>query len=92
MFSLIYNSFWSIFLCKLTTHTIHDEISSGRLIRNSKTYTTFNRGIRSSFETYRQHFKRFANLAFDFIKILFTKIQLAFELFLQNQDSYEVCN
>ena len=27
-----------------------------------------------------------------FIENLFVKIQLAFELFLQNRDSYEVCN
>ena len=56
-------------------------------------HITFNRTIRSSFETYRLHFYRFANLAFDFIKIFFAKIQLAFELFLQNRgDSYEICN
>ena len=62
----------------------------GRLIKAK--YITFKRGIRSLFETYRQHFYRFANLAFDFSKILFAKIQLAFELFLQNRDSYEVSN
>ena len=62
----------------------------GRLIIAK--YITFKRAIRSLFETYRQHFYRFANLAFDFIKILFAKIQLAFELFLQNRYSYEVSN
>ena len=48
--------------------------------------------IWSSFETYQQHFYRFAYLAFDFIKIIFVKTQLAFGLFLQNRDSYDVCN
>ena len=62
----------------------------GRLIIAK--YITFNRGIRYSFETYQKHFYRFANLAFDFIKIIFAKIQLAFELFLQNKNSYEDCN
>ena len=62
----------------------------GRLIIAK--YITFKCTIRSLFETYRQHFYRFANLAFDFIKILFAKIQLAFELFLQNRDFYEVSN
>ena len=61
-------------------------IQRGRLIQ------TFKRAIWSLFETHRQHFYGFANLAFDFIKILFAKIQLAFELFLQNKDSYEVSN
>ena len=55
-------------------------------------YITFNCGIRSLFESYRQDFYRFANLALDFIKIILAKIQLAFELFLHNRDSYEVCN
>ena len=62
----------------------------GRLIIAK--YITFNRGIRSSFKIYPHLFYRFANFAFDFIKIIFAKIQLAFELFLQNRDSYEVCN
>ena len=62
----------------------------GRLIIAK--YIIFNRGLRSSFVSFRQHFCRFANLAFDFITIVFAKIQLAFELFLQNRDSYEVCN
>ena len=63
----------------------------GRLIIAK--YITFKRAVRSLFETYRQHFCRFANLAFDFIKILFTTIQLAFEWFeLQNRDSYQVGN
>ena len=62
----------------------------GRLIIAK--YITFKRAIRSLFETYCQHFYRFANLAFDFFKILFAKVQLAFELFLQNRDSYEVSN
>ena len=55
-------------------------------------YITFNCGICSLFETYRQHFYRFANLALDSIKTIFTKIQLAFKLFQQDRDSYEVCN
>ena len=62
----------------------------GRLIIAK--YSTFKRAIRSLFETYCQHFYRFANLTFDFIKILFAKIQLAFKLFLQNRNSYEVSN
>ena len=33
-------------------------------------YITLNRGIRSLFETYRQYFYRFANLAIKFIKII----------------------
>ena len=48
-------------------------------------YITFNRGIRSSFETYRQHFYRFANLAFDFIEMSFATMQVAFELFLLHE-------
>ena len=55
-------------------------------------YITFNRGIPTLFENYRQHFYRFANLAFDFIQIIFAKTQLGFELFLQSTDSKEVCN
>ena len=55
-------------------------------------YIIFDRGIRSSFETYRQDFYKFANLAFDFVTRLFRKIQFAFKLFLQNKDSDEVCN
>ena len=55
-------------------------------------YITFNRHIRSFFETYRQHFYRFANLALDSIKIISTKTQLALELFRQNKDSYEAWN
>ena len=47
-------------------------------------YITFNRSIRSSFETFRSHFCGFANLVFDFINILFAKMHLTFELFLQN--------
>ena len=62
----------------------------GRLIIAK--YITFKHGIPSLLKTYRQHFYRFANLAFNFIKILFAKILLAFELFLQNRDSYEVSN
>ena len=62
----------------------------GRLIIAK--YITFKRAIRLLFETYRQHFYRFANLAFDFVKICFTTIHLASELFLQNKDSYEVSN
>ena len=62
----------------------------GRLIIAK--YITFNRGIRSSFETYRQHFYRFTQVALDVIKLIFAKMQLAFELFLQNRYSYEVCN
>ena len=58
----------------------------GRLIKAK--YIIFNRGIRSSFETYRHHFYRFDNLAFDFIETIFAKIQLAFESFLQNRDFY----
>ena len=53
----------------------------GRLIIAK--YITFNRGIRSSFETNRQQFYRFANLAINFIETSFAKMQLAFELFLQ---------
>ena len=60
----------------------------GRLIIAK--YIIFKRAIRSLFETYRQHFYKFANLAFDFIKILFAKIQLTYDLFLQNRDSFEV--
>ena len=55
IFSLTYNSFQSMFLCKLTTHIIIHEISTWSF-SNSKIYISFNRGIRSSFETYRQHF------------------------------------
>ena len=62
----------------------------GRLIIAK--YIIFDRGIWLSFETYRQHFYRFANLAFDCIMVILAKIQLAFELFLQNRDSYKVCN
>ena len=62
----------------------------GRLV--TAKYVTFNRAIRSSFEIYRQQFYKFANLAYDFHKIIFAKTQLAFELFLQNTDSYEVRN
>ena len=62
----------------------------GRLIVAK--YITFNRGIRSSFETYRQHFYEFVNLAFHFVTIIYVKIQLAFGLFVQNRVSYEVCN
>ena len=62
----------------------------GRLI--TAKYIIFNRGIRLSFEAYRQHFYRFTNLAFDCIMVNLAKIRLAFELFLQNRDSYKVCN
>ena len=62
----------------------------GRLIKAK--YIIFNRGIRFSFETYRQHFYRFANLAFDCIRVILAKIQLTYGLFLQNRDSYKVCN
>ena len=62
----------------------------GRLIIAK--YIIFNRGIRFSFETYRQHFYRFANLAFDCIMVILAKVQLAFELFLQNRHSYKVCS
>ena len=55
-------------------------------------YITFNRGIRLLFETYHQHFYRFVDLALDFIKIIFAKMQLAFELFQQNRDFNKVCN
>ena len=55
-------------------------------------YNILDRDIWSSFETYRQHFYRFANLAIDFIKIIFTKTQLAFGLFLQNRDFHDVRN
>ena len=55
-------------------------------------YTIFDRGFRSSFETYRQEFYTFAKLAVDFIKIIFAKIQLVFDLFLRNRDSFKVCN
>ena len=55
-------------------------------------YIIFNRGIRLSFETYRQHFYRFADLAFDCIMIISAKLRLAFELFLQIKHSYKVCN
>ena len=48
--------------------------------------------VNAALETYRQYFYRFVNLAFDFIKIFFAKIQIAFELFLHNRDSYEVYN
>ena len=34
-------------------------------------HITFNLGIRSLLETYRQHFYGFAKLAFDVIKIIF---------------------
>ena len=44
----------------------------GRLIIAK--YIIFNRGIRLSFETYRQHFYRFANLAFDCIVVILAKI------------------
>ena len=37
-------------------------------------------------------FLQIRKLALDFIKISFTKMQLNFELFLQNKESYEVCN
>ena len=80
----------SIFLYKLTTQIIIHEILRGRFIIAK--YIVFNRGIWSSFESYRQHFYRFANLAFDFIKIIFVKILLTFELFPQKGDSYEICN
>ena len=43
----------------------------GRLIKAK--YITFKRGIRSLFETYRQHFYRFANLAFDFSRFFSRK-------------------
>ena len=53
----------------------------GRLI--TAKYIIFNRVIRLSFE---------ANLAFHCIMVILAKIQLAFELFLQNRDFYKVCN
>ena len=65
-------------------------LRAGRFI--TAKYIIFNRGIRLSFETYCQHFYRFANLAFDCIMVILAKIQLAFELFLQNRDFYKVCN
>ena len=37
-------------------------------------------------------FFRLTYFAFNFIKVIFVKIQLAFELFLQNRDFYEVSN
>ena len=43
----------------------------GRLIIAK--YIIFNRGIRLSFETYRQHFYSFANLAFDCIMVILRK-------------------
>ena len=45
-------------------------------------YIAFHRDVQSSFQTYRQHFYSFANLAFDFITIIIATIQLAIELFL----------
>ena len=62
----------------------------GRLIKAK--YIIFNRCIQLSFETYRQHFNRFADLAFDCIRVILAKIQLTFGLFLQIKDSYKVCN
>ena len=50
-------------------------------LNNRKTPITFNRGIQSLFETYRQHFYRFANLALNFIKVFFAKIQIALSCF-----------
>ena len=44
-------------------------------------HDTFHRGIQSSFKTYCQHFYRFADLALDFVKIIFAKIQIGFEFF-----------
>ena len=61
----------------------------GRLIASK--YIIFNRGIRLPLQSYRQHFHKFVDLAFDFIKIVFSKIQLAFELFPQNRDSNKIC-
>ena len=69
----------SFFLYKLTTQIIIMKYLRGHI--TTAKYITFNRGICSLFETYRQHFYRFANLALDFIKTIFAKIQLAFELF-----------
>ena len=56
----------------------------GRLI--TAKYVTCYCGTWSLFETYCQF------ETFDLIKNIFTKIQLAFKLFLQSRDSYEVCN
>ena len=76
--------------CLLTTELLYIKYLRGCLIIAK--YIILNRGIRSSFESYRQHFYTFAKLAFDLIRISFVKRQFALKLFLQNKDFYEVCN
>ena len=52
---------------------------------NSKTYTTLNRGIRSSFETYRQDFYRFANLGLILSRLLSRKYNSRLSCFCKTE-------